>query len=185
MTDNDLMVEVKSGRVEKLAVLFERYHVLLYNFFLRLTSNRPTSEDLVQEVFARILKYRATYLGEAKFSVWMYKIAHNVHIDHLRQKREAFSLEDSFQDVPSREEGPSASAEREAEAALMANALSRLPAKKQEILILSRFHDLKYREIADLTGIPVGTIKATIHRTIKELADIYGQLTKEGCRHEV
>jgi len=185
MTDNDLMEEVKGGRVEKLAVLFERYHVLLYNFFLRLSGNRPTSEDLVQEVFARILKYRTTFQGEAKFSVWMYKIAHNVHIDHLRKTQQAFFLEDSYQDIPSCEEGPPETVEREAEAALMAKALSRLPAKKQEIIILSRFHDLKYREIADLTGTPVGTIKATVHRAIKELADIYGQLTKEGCRHEV
>jgi RNA polymerase sigma factor (sigma-70 family) len=185
MTDNDLMEEVKSGRVEKLAVLFERYHVLLYNFFLRLSGNRQNSEDLVQEVFGRILKYRTTFQGEAKFSVWMYKIAHNAHHDHLRKRREVFSLEDRFEDVPGVQESPPEKLEREAEAALMAKALSRLPAKKQEIIILSRFHDLKYREIANLTGYPEGTIKATVHRGIRELADIYGRLTKEACRHEV
>jgi RNA polymerase sigma-70 factor (ECF subfamily) len=185
MTDNELMAEVKNGRVEKLAVLFERYHLLLYNFFLRLSGNRQNSEDLVQEVFTRILKYRATFQGEAKFSVWMYKIAHNAHIDHLRKRHPAFSLEDSFQEVPSREESPPESVEREAESALMARALSRLPAKKQEILVLSRFHNLKYREIATLTGTPEGTIKATVHRAIKELADIYGRLTEEACGHEV
>jgi len=185
MTDNDLMEEVKGGRVEKLAILFERYHVLLYNFFLKLSGNRQNSEDLVQEVFTRILKYRTTFQGEAKFSVWMYKIAHNVHHDHLRKRREVFSLEDSFEDVPGVQESPPEKVQREAEVALMAKALSRLPAKKQEIIILSRFHDLKYREIANLTGYPEGTIKATVHRAIRELADIYGRLTKEACRHEV
>jgi RNA polymerase sigma factor (sigma-70 family) len=185
MTENDLMNEVKNGHVEKLAVLFERYHLLLYNFFLKLSGNRQNSEDLVQEVFARILKYRTTFQGEARFSVWMYKIAHNVHYDHLRKRREVYSLEDSFQEVPGLQESPSDKMEREAEAALMAKALSRLPAKKQEILILSRFHDLKYREIANLTGYPEGTIKATVHRAIRDLADIYGRLTKEAYGHEV
>ena len=55
-TDNHLMEQVKDGNAEKLAILFERYHVMLYNFFLRLTSNRSISEDLVQDVFIRVLK---------------------------------------------------------------------------------------------------------------------------------
>jgi RNA polymerase sigma factor (sigma-70 family) len=185
MTDNDLMGEVKNGRVEKLAVLFERYHVLLYNFFLRLTGNRQNSEDLVQDVFARILKYRKTFQAEAKFSVWMYKIAHNVHKDYLRKRRETYSLDDTHAEVPGAQESPPEKAERESEIALMAKALSHLPVKKQEVIILSRFHDLRYREIASLTGYPEGTIKATVHRAIRELADIYGRLTKEACRHEV
>jgi len=62
-TDNELMEQVRDGRVEKLAVLFERYQTMLYNFFLRLTGNRAASEDLVQEVFMRVLKYRAGYMG--------------------------------------------------------------------------------------------------------------------------
>ncbi|MCK7525668.1 MAG: hypothetical protein MZV64_52710 [Ignavibacteriales bacterium] len=61
-TDNELMEDVRDGRVERLAVLFERYQTMLYNFFLRLTGNRAASEDLVQEVFVRVLKYRAGYL---------------------------------------------------------------------------------------------------------------------------
>src|SRR4030042_792521 len=64
-TDNELMEDVRDGRVEKLAVLFERYQAMLYNFFLRLTGNRDASADLVQEGFMRVLKYRAGYLSES------------------------------------------------------------------------------------------------------------------------
>ena len=64
-SDNQLMEEVRDGKVEKLAILFERHHVTLYNFFLRLTANRSISEDLVQDVFFRILRYRHTYRGES------------------------------------------------------------------------------------------------------------------------
>jgi len=85
MTDHQIMQEVRDGQVEKLAILFERHHVSLFNYFLRLTGNRAAGEDLVQEVFTRILKYRATYQGEDKFVVWMFKIARNAHIDLLRR----------------------------------------------------------------------------------------------------
>lgn len=95
------MAEVKNGRVERLAVLFERHHIMLFNFFLRLTGNRSTSEDLVQEVFIRILKYRATYRGEDKFLGWMYRIAHNAHIDHLRRHKETVALDDQFVEAAS------------------------------------------------------------------------------------
>ena len=87
ISDNQMMEDVKTGKVEKLAVLFEKYHVQLFNFFLRLTGNRGVSEDLVQDVFMRILKYRKTYRGQSKFTVWMYQIARNAHIDHLRKKK--------------------------------------------------------------------------------------------------
>lgn len=66
--DEQVMAQVRDGRVEMLAILFERHHVRLFNFFLRLTASRSASEDLVQEVFLRMLKYRHTYRGDSKFS---------------------------------------------------------------------------------------------------------------------
>jgi RNA polymerase sigma-70 factor (ECF subfamily) len=187
MTDNDLMEAVRDGKVEKLAVLFERHHIALFNFFLRLTGSRPASEDLVQDVFIRILKYRTTYLGEDKFVVWMYKIARNAHYDHLRKRRDAVSIEDYVPALAlaAPDEDPAESAVRGAEAALIAKAMSSLSPKKQEILILSRFQNLKYREIAELLDCPVGTVKGLVHRAVAELGDIYNRLTKEACRHEV
>ena len=87
-SDNDLMIQVRDGRVEKMAILFERHHVMLYNFFLRLTGNTSISEDLVQEVFVRMLKYRSTYQGQDKFKLWIFRIARNAHIDFLRKKKD-------------------------------------------------------------------------------------------------
>ena len=92
-TDNELMEAVKDGRVEKLAVLFERYHVALFNFFLRLTGDRAASEDLVQDVFMRILKYRAGFQSEGRFAVWMFQIARNAHVDHLRKRKPLVALD--------------------------------------------------------------------------------------------
>src|SRR5207249_10577554 len=74
-TDEDLMVAVREGDVHQLEVLFERYREQLYDFFGRLTADRGISEDLVQDVFVRILKYRASYRETNRFVTWMYQIA--------------------------------------------------------------------------------------------------------------
>jgi RNA polymerase sigma-70 factor (ECF subfamily) len=185
MTDDAVMKAVRDGRVEQLAVLFERHHVALYNFFLRLTGNRAASEDLVQDVFIRILKYRTTYHGEDRFAVWMYKIARNAHIDQLRKKKDALPLDDQITEPAHPGDGPAKRAERGAEAALISRALDELSPKKKEILMLSRYQNLKYREIAELLGCPVGTVKGLVHRAVAELGDIYARLTQEACRHEM
>jgi RNA polymerase sigma factor (sigma-70 family) len=185
VTDNLLMEDVRGGKVEKLAILFERHHVALFNYFLRLTGNRPVSEDLVQEVFTRILKYRATYRGEDRFAVWMYKIARNAHIDFLRRRKETLPLDDQFEETQSADLLPEEKVERQQEAALISRALKKLSPKKQEIILLSRFQNLKYREIAELMECPVGTVKGMVHRAVQELGDIYKQLSREACRHEM
>lgn len=185
ITDDALMLEVKDGRVERLAILFERHHLQLFNFFLRLTASHPLSEDLVQEVFVRLLKYRATYRGQDKFIFWIYRIAHNVHVDYLRRRKEAYALDEQFQEVRSGEPPVEDRFARDQDAALMSRALSRLPQDKKKVLVLSRFQNMKYREIAELLDCPVGTVKALAHRAVKELGEIYARMVKETCRHEV
>jgi RNA polymerase sigma factor (sigma-70 family) len=185
MTDDEVMKSVRDGRVEQLAVLFERHHVPLYSFFVRLTGNCAVSEDLVQDVFIRILKYRTTYRGEDKFAVWMYKIARNAHIDHLRKKKDALPLDDQIVEPAHPGEGPAERTERGGEAALVAKALDELSPRKKEVLMLSRYQNLKYREIAELLDCPVGTVKGLVHRAVVELGEIYARLNQEACRHEM
>ena len=172
-TDNELMENVRDGRVEKLAVLFERYQTMLYNFFLRLTGNRAASEDLVQEVFIRVLKYRAGYMGDSRFNVWIFQIARNAHIDHLRKQRPAPPPHNHPPETPSREPGPDEAYEVGQEAELVRRALDRLPVQKRELLVLFRFQNLKLREIAEILGVQVGTVKAQVHRALKDLSRIY------------
>lgn len=175
-SDNRLMEEVGAGRVERLAILFERYHVMLFNFFLRLTGNRSHSEDLVQDVFFRILKYRKTYQGQSKFSVWMYQIARNVHVDHLRKRKLEMPLDDQFEEPASPEIPAVERLNSDIDISLLRIALDRLPLRKKEVLLLSRFQEMKYREIAELLGCDIGSIKSTVHRAIKDLGRIYLEL---------
>ena len=179
LDDEQVMSQVRDDRVEMLAILFERHHVRLYNFFLRLTGDRQLSQDLVQEVFLRILKYRHSFRGESKFSTWMYQIGRNAHIDHLRSRRPEVSIDEIWSQEPSPQPLPPQQAESDQEADLLARALERLPLRKREVLLLSRFQDLKYQEIAGLLKCSVESVKVQVHRSLKELRRHYLELQGE------
>src|ERR1700726_3749001 len=87
ITDDALMRCVRDGDVQALAPLFDRHHAALLNFYLRTTGNRASSEDLVQDVFVRILKYRRTYRAGSRFLTWMYHIARHARLDFQRKRR--------------------------------------------------------------------------------------------------
>jgi RNA polymerase sigma-70 factor (ECF subfamily) len=173
LSDEEIMISVKEDKVEMLAILFERHHVKLYNFLWRLTGDKNTSEDMVQEIFFRILKYRHTYRGESKFVVWMYQIARNAHIDHLRKHKKNFSLEDSWEEEVSSDLQPNEVLEKDQDLTILHQALNKLPVRKKEILLLSRFQNLKYREIAELLQCSIEAVKINVHRAMKELKKNY------------
>lgn len=169
LEDEQIMLQIKTGRVEMLAILFERYHVKLFNFFLRLTGERGASEDMVQDVFLRILKYRDSYKGECKYSAWMYRIARNVNIDHLKKRKKEVPLEDRWDEEPAPELHPEQVMTGEQERELLNKALAGLSGQKKEVLVLSRFQNMKYRDIAELLDCSVENVKVLAHRAIKEL----------------
>jgi RNA polymerase sigma-70 factor (ECF subfamily) len=172
MSDEELMAQVRSGVGEMLGVLFERYHVALFNFYLKMTGDRPVSEDLVQDVFFRILKYRHSYRADTAFRAWMYQIARNARVDYLRKRRPEASWEPEMSPTVA----PVDTAQQSQEALLLRSALMQISEDKREVLVLSRFQDLKYEEIAQLLGCEVGTVKTRVHRALQELRQIFHQL---------
>ena len=177
-SDNALMEQVREGEVCKLGLLLERHQTLLYNFFLRSCRDRAASEDLVQEVFLRILRYRHTFRGESKFSVWMYSIARNTFADHYRkrQREQPLSEQEDHQPHPDALALDHLAERHEHE--LLHKALARLSPEKREVLLLSRFQEFKYEEIAAMLGCPVGTIKARVHWALKDLRENFLELTQ-------
>ncbi len=170
--DEDLMIEVRNGLGDRLGLLFDRYQVPLFNFYSKMTGDRALSEDLVQEVFLRILKYRHSYRPGTPFRAWIYQIARNTRLNHFeRQSRETTWNPEAAPSVP-----PSDSAERKQEAELLYRALMQMPEEKREVLVLSRFQELKYEEIAQLLGCETGAVKVRVHRALRELREIFFQL---------
>ena len=179
LADNLVMLKVRDGEVGKLGILFERHHIALYNYFLRQTGRRDASEDLVQEVFLRMLKYRQGYRGESRFTVWMYRIARNSWVDYFKKAKREMPWDDGMEEPVSDEATPSENFEENQKLAQLRAALAKLPPEKREVLVLSRYQNMKYEEIAELLGCAVGTVKARVHRAIKDLKDIYFELAHE------
>jgi len=174
--DDRLMTAVREGEVQQLGVLFECHHRALFNFFLRLTSDRQASEDLVQDVFLRILKSRATYQPGTQFRTWMYQVARSAHVDRFRSRpREVQTDVDGIR-IASPSASPGSDLERDQEATLLRKALAALPDDKREVLVLSRFQGLKYQEIGELLGCEEGAVKVRVFRAVRALRDAYTQL---------
>ena len=179
ISDNALMLKVKEGDLDKLSLLFERYKKPLYGFFYGLCKDGELSEDLVQNVFYRILKYRYLFRGEGDFKTWMFHIARNVKHDDFRKDK--IRIKDPLEDwehVLSSDENKIAEIQQHEELALLSIALRRLPEEKREVLLLSRYQEKKYKEIGIILGCSEATVKVKVFRALHELRIIYKQLEK-------
>ncbi len=180
-SDHELMIAVRAGEIRRLGDIFERYHQRLYGFFVRLTNDRSASEDLVQLVFYRILKYRHTYRDEGKFSAWIYHLSRKVAADHHRKRSHAPAATDpvDLHEHPDAGPAPDARATAADDLDLLRVALTRLPLEQRELLVLSRLQNVEHKEIARLLDCSVGAVKVRVHRALKELREVYFKVRRE------
>ncbi len=176
--DHETMLAVREGDLDQLSLLFERHHRHLYNFFLRMTGSPDDGEDLVQEVFLRMLNYRHTYRDDSRFETWMFQIARNARIDAFRKTRPGQPLSE-LRDPAHPDPGPEENLIQESETALLRRAMALLSDEKREVLLLSRFENMDFREIARILHEKETTVKVRAHRAVRELGEIYRQLTEE------
>ncbi len=167
--DSQLMGRVRDGDVALLGELFERHHQRLFHFFLRLARSRQAAEDLVQEVFVRMLKYRHTFRAESEFVPWMFTLARNAATDLYRARPKELPQEPDAPEPEAPLAHPIAGLERAEQEGRLRRALARLEPGKREILLLARFSELKYDRIAEQLGISEGAVKVRVHRAMKEL----------------
>ena len=201
-TDRELMVSVQRGDVARLGELFERHHRRLYHTFVRLVGDRAASEDLVQEVFVRILRYRDTFRSDAEFTPWMFTLARNVAHDH-RQSRKRLRLVDvepttggdaygAAPETTDDELTPHTRLEDEQTRRRLERALASLSPDRREALALARFAELPYEEIGAIVGATTGAVKVRVHRALNDLRSAYLEIERSenvrearGNRHDV
>lgn len=173
------MIKVRDGDLDRLGLLFERYKRPLYGFFYGLNREQELCEDLVQNTFFRILKYRHLFRGEGDFKAWMFHIARNVNNDHYRKSK--VNLKDDlekWQERLSHGENRSTEMQQEEEHQMLSMAMDRLPVDKREILLLSKYQEKKYYEIGEILGCTEGAVKVKVFRALQELKVIYKQLER-------
>jgi RNA polymerase sigma factor (sigma-70 family) len=179
-TDENLMQAVRDGELSKLGMLFDRYHRPLFDYFARMTGSRSIAEDLVQDVFFRMLKYRTTFRGDSRFKAWMFHIARNTRFDYYRKHQPDAPLpDDDINGFQSSSPMPGRRLEHEEQVTLLECAMFKLSAEKREVLLLSRYQEMKYEQIAEVMGCEVGTVKVRVHRALKELREIFLKLSNE------
>lgn len=179
VTDEQLIQWVADGDTSCLATLFERHHRSVYQFCLRMTRHRSHSEDLVQDVFLKILKKASSFRGEGYFKGWMFNIARNLTLDYLRKtKRQAIDpiddeiMEQHLADHRSAEQAAAGTQKL----SLVTQALARLPAAAQEVIWLGRFEFESYDELGQALGCNAGAARVRMHRAMALLNSTFAVL---------
>lgn len=175
LTDNTIMLRVKTGDLDRMGLLFDRHHRSLYGFLFHMTYNKEVSEDMMQTVFYKMLKYRHTFTGDGEFVAWMYQIARNTLKDSYKKGPRQVPHYDVGEYADkigggTLADGPLESKQTRAE---LHGAMDNLSSDYREVLIMSRFQELKYQEIAQILQITEGAVKVRAHRAMQELKDVY------------
>lgn len=172
------MMKVKSGDLDKLGLIYERHKRRLFGYFYNMGNNPSVSEDLVQDVFVRILKYRESFSGDGAFTAWMFSMARNVNHDYLKKvSRDSISRGIAPEDTHAgSDDGLNEAIEHQGNSMLLKQALNSLSEEKRELLLLSKYRELKFSEIAKIIGCSEGAAKVRVHRALKDLRTIFLQL---------
>ncbi len=179
LSDNAIMLKVKMGETFRLGLLYERYKNRLYGFFFQMNRDASLSEDLVQNVFIRILKYKHTYTEDSKFVTWVFQIARNTNYDNYKKDKK-----NRHQDIDEIEYRATIAETIESEITKKENvstlqlALNQLSAEKKELLMLSKFRELKYKEVGEIIGCSEGAARTKVHRALNELKEVFLTLEK-------
>ena len=182
-TDEVLMMRFQGGDRDSFAILVRRHKTPIFNFILRQIRNHTTAEDLTQDVFVRVVRSAASFKHEARFTTWIYSIARNLCIDHLRKM--SLRRHPSLDQASSRDkdgptlgdrianEHPSSSAHRQVTSNDIAQrvgvAVEALPPEQREVFLLRQLGKVPFKEIAKLTGVPENTVKSRMRYALERL----------------
>jgi RNA polymerase sigma-70 factor (ECF subfamily) len=180
LSDNALMLKVKNGDIDKMGLLYERHHRLLFRFIFNMTRQIELSEDMVQNIFLRMLKYPEGFMGFGEFKMWMYHIARNVVYDHFRKVKRTPAHSDvkDYEEKIEGEQITDARLEKDEELKMLESAMTKLSDENRELLILCRYQELKYNEIAKILNTTEGAIKVRVYRALNQLKSNYLKIEK-------
>jgi RNA polymerase sigma-70 factor, ECF subfamily len=185
MCDEDLMEHFQQGTLEAFDILVGRYREPLTHYVFRFVGDQRECEDLLQETFLRVYRNRHSYRRIARFSTWLYTIAGNLARSEYRKRkrRRVYSLQGVNRDdeeyeieIPDNDHAPDQAAEGTVQSRLIQEALKQIPEDIREVVVLRDVQNLAYEEIAEITGLPMGTVKSRINRGRTKLQQLLGEI---------
>lgn len=172
-SDETLMTRLLEGQDQALNTLVERYQGPLYGFALRMLSEPSAAEDAFQETFLKVYRKRWSFREGSLFRPWIYQICLNVCRDQLRRNKRRHEIPLTDESVGADPApGPEELAEKKLQAHRVGVAISELPAKQREVLVLAQYQGLNHHEISQILNIPEGTVKSRKFNAIRALAKV-------------
>ena len=172
--DQRLVQRVRSGDFSAMDELVQRHYRPVFNLAFRLSGNYDDAQDIVSEAFIRVHNALPNFRGDAHFTTWLYRIVKNVFLDERKKQRirthssleEMVDLEDSAvsRQVEDPGPGPQWMVERGERADTIQRAVQTLPEAQRVMIALYHFHHRSYEEIAEVMGLPIGTVKSRLNR---------------------
>ena len=177
-SDEELMLALRDGDLAAFDALFRRHYETVRGLCARITTTGGAGDDLAQETFLRVLRHRATFRGEARFTTWVYRVARNVCLEQIARDARDRRLAEQWSAAAATSVGPDRSDETE----LLAVAMRSLTAEQREVLVLCRYHDLPFSEIGAVLGCTAGAARVRAHRALTALREAYVKLDDTSLR---
>lgn len=183
MSDEELIEQTLSGNQDAFAELVTRYQDRLYNVVYHIVNDREDASDIVQETFLQSYTNLSRFRMSSRFYTWIYRIAFNISIGTLRQKKRKVSMEQIMEDygecIAAKGESPEHKITREESSKLLWEAINRLPEEYKTPLVLREMEDASYDDIAEILHVPVGTVRSRLHRARIALKEIIERRRKD------
>ncbi len=168
--DSALMLRYKDGDIDAFETLYRRHNNSLYRYLLRLCRHPDTAEDIFQEVWGKIIKAREQYRPTAQFSTFLYRVAHNCFIDHIRRNKRHQNMADVEPDTQQAPvDGPDMETERSLARRRLEAALQDLPEEQRDVFLLHEESGLNLDQIAHVTGVNRETTKSRLRYAVNKL----------------
>ncbi len=180
LTDGELIEKALRGREDGFEEIVRRYQRPITGYVYRMLNNYDASLDVTQEVFIKVYNSLEKYSSEYKFSTWLYRIAHNAAIDYMRrnsvsqQSIEAENTDGTYQlQLESPQPTPEQERERSEWRTEIDSVVKCLPVVYRELILLRHTQDLSYDEIAEVTNLPLGTVKNRLFRAREMMREMF------------
>ncbi len=190
--DEELMLQAGRGDTDAFEALVRRHERRVVGYFFRLHWDRYRAEDQAQEVFIRLFTHARDYVPTARFTTYMYRIAHNYWVDDIRRakkERGQISLDAHDEDgtslrdlVMAGTEDPRDKARKEEVLDAVIAAVDTLPDEQKAVFVLSEVREMRYADIAEMLGIPEGTVKSRMHGAVRRLRKRLADIAPRGSR---